>query len=685
MQLLYPGFLWGLVAIGIPIAIHLLQLRRPQRILFTNTGFIREVELTTMRRRRLQELLVLVARVLGVLFLVLVFCQPFIPSAEQSSRTASGVVEVALDNSGSMQAAGNTLPQLVQEAVAEATALSQSYKPTAHFHVVGQSGANVSQSAFLEALNGQMEAGRRLGWGSTSVRDAWQKEQQGSLYVFSDFQKNEMPPQMLQHLRTSGNIVLVPLAAKPSGNLYVDSVWLNDAFVRTRVTIALHIRLRNGGREDVADAPVKVLLGKQQVATFRVSVAAGQVSETTVQVQLPDTNLALGQVVIEDAPVTFDNTYCFTLQPAPTVHVVEIGEEPATKAAYANEPLFNYKFSQPQRVDYGILRQANLVIVREAVRIEPGLRDALVAVARRGGSVVVVPTSNPLERASYHELFRALGIGGEQWVGGGGIPVKQELALPSARDPFFKDVLGAQPQRVAMPQVAPIVQMRQAGRDILRLRDGGSYLTEFTSGAGRAYVFAAPFAKEYADFTAHSLFVPVLYRLAMLSYHADQQPAYRLDTNALTLTLPSQAGQTAPGEANYRLEHDSLTYIPAQRVQGGQLHLEIPVGLDKPGFYTLTQRGKPVTTLAFNSPKRESELAAYSVAELRQLIGPNQPTVRVLDLGAQPEALARYGSQQTGRPLWRYCLLLVLASLLAEALLLRFGRQRGVGPRAIVG
>ena len=685
MQLLYPRFLWGLLAIGIPIAIHLLQLRRPQRILFTNTGFIREVELTTMRRRRLQELLVLFARGLSVLSLVLVFCQPFIPIAEHSSGATSGAVEIALDNSGSMQAAGSTQPQLLQEAIAGATTLSQNYGPTTHFHVIGQSGAAVSQEAFLELLNSQAHAGRHLGWGSTSVRDAWQKEQQGSLYVFSDFQKNEMLPQVLQHLTTRGNVVLVPLAAKPSGNLFIDSVWLNDAFVRARTNIALHIRLRNGGRKDIGDAPIKVLLGKQQVATFRVSVAAGLAVETTASVQLPDSNLALGQILVEDAPVTFDNAYYFTLQPAQTVHVVEIGDAPATKTAYANEPLFDYKFSQPQRVDYGVLRQANLVLLREVVKIEPGLRDALVAVARRGGSVVVVPTSNPLGRASYHELFRALSIGGEQWVGGSGIPVKQELALPNVRDPFFKEVLGAQPQRVVMPQVAPIIQMRQAGRDILQLRDGDSYLTEFTSGAGRAYVFAAPFAKDYTDFTAHSLFVPVLYRLAMLSYHSAQQPAYRLDASALTVAVPSQASQNASDEANYRLEHDSLTYIPAQRVLGGQLHLEIPVGLDKPGFYTLTQRGKPVTTLAFNAPKRESELAAYSVAELRQLIGPNQPNVQVLDVDAQPEVLARYGSQQTGRPLWRYCLMLVLACLLAEALLLRFGRQRGVGSRASVG
>jgi len=261
--------------------------------------------------------------------------------------------------------------------------------------------------------------------------------------------------------------------------------------------------------------------------------------------------------------------------------------------------------------------------------------------------------------------------------------VRQEVALPNLRDPFFKDVFGAQPRRVVMPQVAPVLRVGRGGTDILRLRDGGSYLTEFSSGAGRAYVFAAPFAREYSDFMAHALFVPVLYRMAMLSYHTDQQPAYRLTAPAVALTVPAPVGRTAGDEASYRLVKDSLTYIPGQRLQSGQLHLDVPARLTTPGFYQLTRQGRVVTTLAFNADKRESELAAYSAAELRQLAGPGHPNVRVLEGGAQPEALARYRAEQTGQPLWRYCLLLVLACLLAEALLLRLGRPR-TGARPVV-
>jgi len=516
------------------------------------------------------------------------------------------------------------------------------------------------------------------------VRQALQEEQKSPLYIISDFQKSEMLPQLLQQVQRREPVVLLPLVAKPTGNIYVDSVWLNDAFVRVRTNIALHIRLHNGGTEVVTDCPVKILLGKQQVATLQISVKPGQSNEVVVQVQLPDNKLAMGQVVTQDAPVTFDNTYYFTLQPAAAVNVVEIGEEPMARSAYVNEPLFTYSFVKPQVVDYGLLRRANLVLVREVPQIEAGLREALASVVRRGGSVVVVPAASPTARASYQELFKTLGVGGEQWdtATASSLP-RQEVLMPSAHNPFFKEVFGAQPPRVVMPQVAPVLHLRQAGTDILRLRDGDGFLTEFSNGTGRTYVFAAPFAKEYSDFTAHPLFVPVLYRLAMLSYRTDQLPAYRLTTPSVALSVPAKQSDSKGEEASYRLVRDSSTFIPTQRVQGGQLLLEVPTGLTNPGFYKLQYQGSTVTTLAFNAPKRESELAAYSAAELRQLIGPNHPNVRVLDTGAQPTALAQYRSEQAGQPLWRYCLLLVLVSLLAEALLLRFGRRKGVGRPAV--
>jgi hypothetical protein len=686
MQFLNLNFLWGLVLVTIPIIIHLLHLRRPQRILFTNTGFIKTVELTTVRRRRLQELLVLLARVLAVALLVLVFCQPFIPAKENNRQGVGQGIAALVDDSPSMQVPALQQGTLLQEAVVSAQQLGRTYGNSGHFQLLKQRGGKLSGVAYKAKLEGLQFAIGKTAWDNIGAYQGSIATAEQPLYIFSDFQKSAAGSAFLKKSPIYSNMVLVPQIGRNVGNIYVDSVWLDDAFVRTQVNLGLHIRLRNGGTEPVADFPVKVLVGQRQIAAFRTSVASGQAATTVTQIHLLDTKLALGRIVTEDTPVTFDNTYYFTLQPAKAIRVLEIGDEPLAQQAYANEPLFAYSFAKPQQLNYSKLQQANLVLVSELPQIDGGLRQALVQVTKRGGSVVVVPAGKTLGLESYHQLFRALGLGGEQWNNAAtGSPVMQEVALPNRNTPFFKDVFGAQPRQVVMPQAAALLNWGRNGMDILRLRDGDSYLTEFQSSTGKVFVFAAPFDRAYSDFAAHALFVPVLYRLAMLSYNSNQQLAYRLTAPSVALVAPrAENGQAeVKGEASIRLVRDSAVFVPAQRAQGAEVQLTIPAEMSSPGFYNVQQQGKVITTLAFNADRHESELATYSVAELRALIGPNHPNVRVLD-GGQPEAVARYRAEQTGQPLWRYCLLLALACLLAEGLLLRFGRPKSVATQPAV-
>jgi hypothetical protein len=678
MQLLYPGFLWGLLAVSIPVAIHLLQLRRPQRVLFTNTGFIREVELTTMRRRRLQELLVLLARVLAVVLLVIMFCQPFIPAQQNVVGGEVGsAVEVLIDNSPSMRAQSESQGTLVQSAVVGAQTLGKSYGVNGRFQLLNQHGSAVTEALYATQLTNISETNGKASWGGPAVGRVLSGKSKQPLYIFSDFQKSEDGIALLKKAPADKKIVLVPQVARPATNVYVDSVWVEDAFIRTRANTGLHVRLKNGGSEVAADCPVKVFLGTKQVAAFRTTLGSGQTSATLVQLQLPDAKQALGRVVTEDTPITSDNTFYFTLQPTTSIRVIEIGAEPVARQAYSNEPLFVYSFAKPQEVNYSQLRRANLVLLDELMQVDAGLRQALVEVVRQGGSVVVVPTGQLAARESYHQFFRALGVGGEQWNAQANQPALQSIAMPSKENPFFKDVFGVQSRQVVMPQAAPVLSWGRNGADILRLQDGDSYLTQFESGSGKLYVFASPLAKAYSDFTSHALFVPVLYRLAMLSYHSDQRLAYRLTTSTVAVTLPvAQAAQTAKEDAGFRLVQDSAVFVPTQRVQGQELRLDVPAEMTKPGFYELRQQNKVVATLAFNADRREPELAAYSAAELRELIGPNRPNIYVLENGAKPEVLTHYRAEQTGQPLWRYCLVLALICLLVEALLLRFGRAK---------
>ena len=100
MSFLYPGFLWALTVLSIPIIIHLFNFRKTTRIFFSNTRFLEQVRQETTQKRKLKQYLVLAARLLFLLFLVLAFTQPFLPAKEQ--LTTGRELTIYLDNSYSM-------------------------------------------------------------------------------------------------------------------------------------------------------------------------------------------------------------------------------------------------------------------------------------------------------------------------------------------------------------------------------------------------------------------------------------------------------------------------------------------------------------------------------------------------------------------------------------------------------
>ena len=73
MRFANPTILFALSAVSIPILIHLFNLRKFKRVLFTNVQLLKEVQQQTIKQHRLKHLLVLLSRILFILFLVFAF------------------------------------------------------------------------------------------------------------------------------------------------------------------------------------------------------------------------------------------------------------------------------------------------------------------------------------------------------------------------------------------------------------------------------------------------------------------------------------------------------------------------------------------------------------------------------------------------------------------------------------
>src|SRR5688500_2349684 len=107
MSFLTPLFFLGVAALAAPILVHLVRRTRARRVQFPALVFVRQVPQRTIRRRTLQNLLLLLLRCLALLLIVIAFTRPFSNSGSAArDNSAAGATVVLVDNSLSMRREG---------------------------------------------------------------------------------------------------------------------------------------------------------------------------------------------------------------------------------------------------------------------------------------------------------------------------------------------------------------------------------------------------------------------------------------------------------------------------------------------------------------------------------------------------------------------------------------------------
>ena len=103
MNFLAPAFLAGLVAIAVPVLIHLINRERKVVVEFPSLMFLQRIPYRSVRRQKIRHLLLLILRCLALALLVAAFARPFFQK-RQTAIGASGAREVVilLDHSSSM-------------------------------------------------------------------------------------------------------------------------------------------------------------------------------------------------------------------------------------------------------------------------------------------------------------------------------------------------------------------------------------------------------------------------------------------------------------------------------------------------------------------------------------------------------------------------------------------------------
>lgn len=679
MSFLHPGFLWALLALAIPVLIHLFQLRRFRRIDFSNVRLLRAVTQQTRARKKVQHWLVLAARLLALAMVVFAFAQPYIPGPEGTQGAGQRAISIYLDDSYSMDGE-NTGGRLLDQARGMARDLVLSHAPTDRFQVLtgrfegrqqmllGREDAllevtQVATGPYSRMLSQVIERQREaLSRSEAKVRKA---------VLFTDLQRSMCDVERWTDDETT-RTVIVPIPPKATDNLSLDSAWFSTPVRRGGQSEALHVRVRNHGEQDLVNVPLRLVIDGQQRALASFSISANSLLDTVVVFSGSGPGTYRGTVSLDDHPVVFDDALHISYSVADGISAMLLSKgaapgDASLAAVLKGDSAIRTTTATLRSLDLGDLDTQDLVVVNGADESSTGLARALGGFSGNGGSVALFP-SEGADPAKWAEVLRTWGLDGLGRRDTNAVRVDR-IDLDQA---FYREVFLTMPQNVDLPVVRERYAVRApAGSDVLlRTQDGSPYLIRLRNGQGQVYVCTSPLSPSGGGLVRHALFVTTLLRMAELSrplgplYHVIGADA-RLDLPGLVLAQDQTPKLMGP---------DGGQWLPEVRRSSGSTTLVLHDEDLQPGHYEVVLGSDTVATFALNTSRLGSDLRTMAPEELQAALErQGLSTFSVLGTAVADVSLS-LTTLERGTPLWRWFIIAALCFLLAEVLLLRYQR-----------
>ena len=696
MQFVHPEVLWALLALTIPVLVHLFSFRRHRKVAFSQTAFLKEVRMESRSRNRIRNWLILLMRLAAMSAIILAFAEPFWPAEGDENQGGQKLVSLYLDTSPSMELEGRNGPML-EAAKSGALALVESHAVTDRFHVVSST-FEASDRRWLtkeEAL--ERIASMQPGHAAPGIRDVLLHQQeflssaeadQRHAYLFTDLQASShaLTGETSGMVDSSMVVRFISQQAQPQVNIRVDSAWFDTPMRLVGRSEVLHVRITHDATRPVDDLPLSVNINGRKAAIGSYRIVPGLPTDTVLRFRHETSGPVHAVVSTTDAPVTFDDALHIGYSVAENVQVTLVqgrastpAEQVALGRLFGDAALHEVQSMDAAALDYGTLESADLIVLQGVRDPSNGLVGALLRNVEAGKSLLMLPPASPLGEG-WNELL--LGLGGQpvaDWVESE-TPVR--LGTLHHTHPLFEGVFARAPRRVDLPTVKGWHTRSRNGsleRDLLSFADGRPFLTTGLSGLGRYHFCAAPLDAAWSNLSQHALLVPMTLRMAETSRATGLQQFTSGEEVAVLLqglegaTGARLALRPTSGDAGTR------TMLEAGPVPGG-VEVYLPLREATPGTYFLetitpTSSGvdsaQVVMALGINPSRSESDLEVWDATDLKQaLLTEGWKRSDVLSSDVE-DVVEEVEELEAGQPLWLSLIALSLMFLLIEMSLLK--------------
>ena len=675
MQFYDPAMLWWMAALVLPVLIHLFDLRPLRRVYFSHLPMLREVLRVVDRRmrRKVMKIWVLVCRLLAWACLVMAFAQPYVPVSSKYSK--SDRVLLYVDNSYSMSRSTSfSEVSALDASIYVAQQVVGSYEEGTEFFLLTNDYMplrSYSSDEVLDRLSLVEYSSLRRTFQQFALRAGplLRESLPMDVYWMSDFQANlfeEGVPFLSDSLH---QWYVLPVSVRWAHNLFIDTAYSESPAWVSGVPNQLCLRVVNLREEPCDPCTLRFSVEGVEQALQTVEILPYGRQEVCFEYSAEPLGSQRARVEVEDPLVRFDNTFYVSLTEAQPVNIVEIAPPLAPSyigKAYAESQRFSYQRFEPRDVPYELLYAQDLVILHGLPQLSEALRLALFDFLGGGGDLLVIP---PLEAdlTSYGELLVGFSRVDEE---GELLP----LAAPLYQMPFFGQVFSRKESQVSMPRARQLYSWQPLDvQSILGFVDESAFLSRSSIGEGECYLLSVPLLGEYTDFAKHSIFVPVLYRIATRSQRRFDHLYYSPRGQELSLTLRG----TDSLKPLFSLGGESgEKYLLSARREMREYALSLARRSYLPGFYRLEQDTSFLTWVAFNVTPLESDLRVLDREELEEKCSTLR-NIHFIDEDLATSAQGFLSQVDRPRELWGYFLVAALLFLFVEMACLRYFWKSG--------
>lgn len=620
LSFLSPLYLLGILAIALPIALHLFRRRTDLVVEFPAVRLLTSTPVEQQRRKRLRELILLALRVTALVLLAAAFARPFLAGRMLAATTP--VTVVAIDRSFSLSAPG------VFDRAREQAAAAINEAPSGHA---------VALVAFDEAAETVVQPTTDRGAVLAAIR-AIGPGVSGTRYAAAVSRAAEVLGP-----RRGGVVVVTDLQqagwqGPPRGGLADDVDVRVRAVDASLLNLAVTAAARRGGRVEATvrnfgleprTALVTLSVEGREVARASLTIAAQSASPLGFEVELPARGGA--EVAVSDpGGVPADDTRYLVLDPAAPTRVLVLVADPSALGGglYVERAL--------EAVDGGRAFDVTVLDGRSLSEWTPeqiARQDALVLLGTRsldrrgrdlvnghltGGGSALLALGPDIDPATLGDVLgTSAGLAPEaRQLGASGAT----LVLADTRHPVFRP-FAAPAAALADVRFDRAWPVGEEGRQVLaRFSGGPAALLEQPGTGGRLLIFASDLDNKWNRFPLSPAFVPFVVESARYLTEVRRRPQ--------TWVLP-----------------------------------EVPAGIEaRPGIHVVPANAdRPDQRVAVNVNIDESNPAPISADEFLAAV-PRVPRTTA------PDEVAEARKAEDNQRLWQWGLIVMFLALAGEGL-----------------